>query len=691
MSEAFQLTRRDFLKVGSTAGGGLLVAVFFSRPGALEASGLLLQDQRPQALPLSAFVEIGTDGSVTIIAPCPEIGQGVRTSLPMIVAEELGIDWSTATYKQASADPRYGAMGVGGSDSVTDYWEPLRTAGAAARELLKEAAAQKWGVSRDACEVEKGIVIHPATNRRAPFAELVEVAAGLPAPDPLSLKDPSDFELVGTRVGGVDVPAIVTGRAEYGLDLRVPGMLYAVVERSPVHGGRAVEFDASDALRVPGVREVVEVEPLVIANQLYGAVRSGVAVIADSTWAAMEGRAALRVTWDEGRHAEESTENLRQRFRQRSEREAATTLRDEGNARSSIETASVRLEADYELPILAHVCMEPVNFTAEVGDEHCEVWGPIQNPRFLRAVLAFGLPLPRESVGVHPTLSGGGFGRRLAFDYGIEAAMISKRVGAPVKVVWTREDDVRHDYYRTPSYHRLRAGLDEAGRVLAWQHHILTASLARNSEIPREDEEPGHPGLYDVQGAADIPYAIDNILVEYSPVEVGLQMGSWRSVAHSFNIFVVNSFLDEIAAASGADPLELQLRLLGEPRIAEITLPLPGRRGRPRPDTGLLRRVLQTAAEGAGWGDPLPAGWGRGIACCYYKKTYAAHVAEVSADAGGRVTVRRVVAALDCGRVVNPSGIEAQAEGAVMDAVATVLKWEITVDEGRVEQSNFHD
>lgn len=269
--------------------------------------------------------------------------------------------------------------------------------------------------------------------------------------------------------------------------------------------------------------------------------------------------------------------------------------------------------------------------------------------------------------------------------------MISQSAGAPVKVVWTREDDVRQDYYRTPSHHRMRAGLDEGGRVVSWYHHVLTASLVRNSSLPRPDQETDHPGLYDVQGAADIPYDIDNILIEYTPVDVGLQMGSWRSVSHSFNVFAVNCFIDELAAAAGLDSLDLQLRLLGEPRTAEIELPLRGRRGRPRPDTGILRRVLQTVADRSGWAEPLPAGRGRGIACCYYKKTYAAHVAEVSVDSDGALAVHRIVAALDCGRVVNPNGVEAQAEGAAMDGVATILNWEITLERGRVQQGNFDD
>jgi isoquinoline 1-oxidoreductase beta subunit len=453
-----ELSRREFLKVGSAAGGGLLIAINFPLAGLAEVDDPA--GAHTQARELNAYVEIGPDGRVTIVAPCPEIGQGVRTSLPMIVTEELGVDWSEVTYRQAPADAHYGGMTVGGSDSVTDYWEPLRIAGSTARELLKRAAAERWGVSPGTCRAESGMVVHPPTGRHAAYGDLAEAASRLPVPDPVSLKDPADFELVGTRVSGVDVPAIVTGTAHYGLDVRVPGMLYAVVARCPVHRGRLESFDAAEARKVPGVRDVVEVEPLVIGGQLYGAVRSGVAVIAENTWAAMQGRKALTVTWDEGRYQDERSEAIRTRFRDRAGRSGETVLRDDGDVQAAEAGPATRVEAEYALPALAHVCMEPVNFTADVREDRAMVWGPTQTPRFLRAVLAAGLQLPRESVEVQPTLSGGGFGRRLAFDYGVEAAVISKLTGVPVMVVWTREDDIRHDYYRTPSLHRMRAAID---------------------------------------------------------------------------------------------------------------------------------------------------------------------------------------------------------------------------------------
>ncbi len=619
------------------------------------------------------------------MAPAPEMGQGVRTSLPMILAEELAVDWNAVTVEQAPAHARYGGMTVGGSDSVADYWGPLRRAGATARTMLIAAAAAEWGVPEDSCFAERGEVVHRDSNRRATYGSLARSAAAIAPPASVSLKDPSDFTIIGQRVARTDAPELVDGTAVFGLDIRVPGMLFAVVERCPVHGGTLLAFDASDAIAVPGVRHVFAVEPVVPGGEFYGAVRAGVAVVAENTWSAIKGRQVLGVTWDEGENASESSAALAARFTNAKSGSSAMLLRDDGDAAAVIPNATSTVQAEYELPMLAHACMEPVNYTAHARTDACDAWGPTQTPRRLQGALSAVLGLPASRINVHPTLSGGGFGRRLAFDYGVEAALISRQTDAPVQVVWTREDDIRQDYYRAPSFHRLEAGLDTAGRVTAWRHHILTSSLLRNSER----NPGGHPALYDVQGGADVPFALENIRIEYTPIDFGLQMGSWRSVSHSFNVFAVNSFVDEIAVAARRDPLEVQLELIGEPRELFITLPLPGRRGRVPCDTGRLRRVLERAADAAGWGTPLPARTGRGIACCFYKNTYVAHVAEVSVEPSGNVGVRRIVAAVDCGIVVDPNGLEAQVEGAAMDGVATVLKWGVTVDRGRVQEGNF--
>lgn len=691
MSEA-RLTRRSFMKIGAAAGGGLLVTV--TLPGAgWRFAGLSQPDVpgAPESYPLNAFVEVGLDGSVIIYAPCPELGQGVRTSLPMIVAEELGVEWDAVTYRQAPADERFGSMTVGGSDSVSDYWAPLRAAGALTRELLKEAAARRWRVEASTLRVRSGRVVDDAHGRSAVFGELAAAAVELEMPEDAPLESPEEFQLLGRPTPVVDAPDIVTGRAIYGLDFTVPDMLYAVVERSSVHGGRVAGFEAGPALDVPGVSRVIEVQPWDGNGRFYGSVRSGVAVVAESTWAALQGRSSLRVRWERGGYGEESSERIRERMRNALDSPAASVLREEGDFSTAIARAARRLTAEYELPPLAHVPMEPMNFTADVGPDGCRVWGPTQTPRALRRALSEALGLPLELVEVRPTLAGGGFGRRLAYDYGVEAALISRDVGRPVKVVWMREDDLRHDYYRTPSHHRLEAGLDSRGDVVAWLHHVVSAPLLHHTLAPGEDRDRIPAAIYDIEGASDIAYDIPDLRIEYTPVDIGLQMGSWRSVAHSFNVFAVNSFIDEIAQSIGVDPVQLQLRMLGRPRVAEIAVALPGRRGSPRPDTGLLRRVLDTVVRESGWGSPMPPGHGRGVALSHYKRTYAAHVAEVSVDEAEGVRVRRVVVAMDCGRVVNPSGAAAQVEGAVMDAVASALKWGVTISEGSVDQSNFHD
>ncbi len=679
MSPNSSLTRREFIQAGLGVGGGLLVGHAWM-PEAWAGEG------DPGRFAFNVFVEIATDDTVTLTAPCPEIGQGVRTALPMIVAEELCVAWSQVRVVQAEADPKYGPMAVGGSDSVADYHEPLRRVGAVAREMLIAAAASRWGVEPPTCQVEDGQVVHVPSGRSLRYGELARAASRRPKPAQPGFKDPAKYKIVVERIRRVDLEEIVTGRAVYGFDVKVPAMAYAMVERSPVHGGRVKRFDARKAKQVPGVQQVFEVKPPAV-NNLYGAVRSGVAVVADSYWAAMQGRAAREVEGEGGPNSNTSTDEVRSRFCELKGKPGLKVIRKDGDARQALDSAALRVGAEYELPLLAHACMEPMCFTADVHEGGCETWGPTQNPLQLRELLAGILGLPSEAVKVNLTHEGGGFGRRLAYDYAVEAALVSRAAGRPVKVAWTRQDDIRQDYFRTPSSHRMAAGLDEKGGLIAWYHHVLTSSLATHIFGP----EAEYPEAYDLEGAANLPYAIPNILVEYTPVHVGLQLGSWRSVSHSFNVFAVNAFLDEVAHAAGTDPLALHRRLLGESRQVELQLPLPGRRGRPTWHTGRLRRVLEAAAQKAGWGQPLPPGRGRGIACCYFKQTYAAHVAEVTIGKEGQVKVDRMVAAVDCGRVVNPDGIEAQVEGAAMDGVATVLHWEITFQNGRVQQSDFSD
>ncbi len=683
MSASFKheggMSRRTFLKVTGCTGGGLLIS-FVLQPGKMAGA----DSTGARGFEMNAFVSIETCGRVTIMAPVPEIGQGVRTALPMIVAEELDVCWEQVVVLQAPADARYGAQAVGGSDSVADYWAPLRQAGATARTMLVDAAVLSWGVEPGSCSSRLGKVVHHPTGRILSYGSLAELASTLPVPEHVVLKDPSDFHIIGQPLPRVDLPDITTGEAKYGIDVRLPKMRYAVIERCPVHQGKVRVVDDTAARRVPGVVDVHKIGPLGVSDR-YGAVRAGVAVIADNPWAAMKGREQLRVRWDEGRWQQESSSRIAARFAELRDRPGLTTVRRKGDVRISQSGVKIEVKAEYQLPLLGHACMEPMCFTADLRSDRCELWGPTQAPQNLQRLVAALTRLPLETVVVHTTLEGGGFGRRLAYDYGVEAVLVSRAVGGPVQVLWTREDDIRHDYFRTPSYHSMFAALDDKHHVIAWRHHVITSPIRWQSAGP--DTE--HPELYELEGAANLPYeTIPNILVEYTPIDVGIQIGSWRSVAHSYNVFAVNTFVDEIAAAAGRDSLELQLELLGTPRKVEIELPLPGRRGRPHWDTGRLRRVLELAARKARWGSDLPAGRGRGLACGYFKRTYVAHVAEVELD-GNDLAVRRVVTAIDCGRVINPDGVEAQVDGSVMDAVATVLNWEITLEGGRVRQSNF--
>lgn len=678
-------TRRTFLKAGAAATGGLIVAAGLPGCGNGPPGGGEEPAAGGRSSSLNAFVEIRPDGRVVLTSPIPEIGQGVSTALPMILAEELDVDWADVEVRQAEIDDRYDTpQAAAGSDSVADSWSPLRAAGAAARAMLVGAAAARWGVDEAECATERGEVIHEPTGRRAGYGALAADAARRPVPESPPLKDPSEFRIVGTRRRGVGAEAIVTGRATFGMDVRRPGMLRAAVARCPVVDGRLAACENAAALAVPGVRSVHRIDPVVPRDVIYGAVRAGVAVVADHTWAALQGRDALVVEWDTGAWAGESTGRISEAFARAADGPPDEILREEGDARGALARATTRLEAEYELPALPHACMEPMNFLADVRDGICEVEGPVQNPPLLRALLAATLDLEPERIRVIPARSGGGFGRRLSVDYGVEAALVSRAVGAPVQVVWTREDDFRGDYFRTPALHRLEGGLDAEGRPIAWRHRVVVDSLARHIRAGEVEA----PAVYDVQGAADVGYAVPNLRVEYSSVPVGIRLGSWRSVSHSYNVFATGSFADEMARAAGADPLAFLLALVGEGSDREIVLPLPGRRGEVRFSPRRARRVVEAAAGAAGWGEPTPPGSGRGIAFSAYKASYAAAVADVTVGPSD-VSIDRIVTALDCGIVVNPAGLEKQMEGAALDGVATVLKWGMDVERGRPAAVNF--
>ncbi len=654
------MQRRDFLQVTATAAGGLLVLSTLPRTMHGLAGGSL-----------GAFVEIGPDGIVTIAAKNPEIGQGVKTALPLIVAEELDVTWDRVRVVQADLDRRYGDQYAGGSDAVSENFDGLRQAGATARNLLVAAAGAGWGGAADTCHTEPGLVIHAPTGRRLGYGALAAEAARLPVPEKVALKPRSAYRLIGTRIRATDQPAIATGRVSYGIDTRVPGMLRASVLHPPF-GHRLASLDSSAGQRVPGVKRVVRIDPLPSPLHL----RQGVAVVADSTWAAIQGVRALQTTWERVAGPPVDSEAIRDAMH-RAVLRPGEPVRSEGDVDRALAGAARVVEATYELPLLAHVPMEQINCLADVRPGRAEVWGPMQDPDGVRELTARVTGLPITAIAVHMTRSGGGFGRRLMSDYGAEAAYLSKAIGAPVQVLWTREEDLSQDFYRPCAVHRLRAGLDASGRVVAWDHRMANPSRYAYAEN-------GQPPVVSELYPDDFPAGfIPDFRLAYTHIPCGIPGGAWRSTLHSPNAFAVQSFVDELAHASGKDPLMLRLKLLGPPRRLDYK-----GHGGPVFDTGRLTGVLRLVAEKAGWGSPLPAGRARGIAAHFTFGSYAAHVVEVARAPDG-FRVERVVVAMDCGLVVNRSGAEAQVQGGVIDGISAALYGGVTVEGGRVRETNF--
>ncbi len=641
------MERRDFLQVTGTIGAGLVI-------------GFRIPNRRGVApFAPNAWLRIGTDDSVLVIVDRSEMGQGVTTSLPMLLAEELEADWTKIRFEFAPADKAYinqlfGMQGTGGSSSVRAAWKPLREAGARARSILIAAAAQTWGVEPASCRAEAGAVIHAATSRRLTYGALAQRAAALPVPADVQLKDPKDWRLAGTPTKRLDTRFKVNGTAQFGIDVRVPGMLTAVVARSPVFGGKVGSFDATAAKAIPGVRHVVQIS-------------SGVAVVGDGYWPAKQGRDALKVSWDEGPVAQVSSASISSLFAQRATQDGAVARHD-GDAVAALAGAAQRVEAVYEMPFLAHATMEPMNCTAHVRADGVDIWAPTQFQTGAQMIGAQIGGTAAEKVAVHTTYLGGGFGRRFELDFIIEALETSKAAGAPVKVIWSREDDIQHAQYRPANYHQLRAGLDAAGQPVAWTHRIVAPSIM--ARMFPQTVKNGLDGEA-VEGGVGLPYAIPNVHVDYQLTDTGIPVGFWRSVNNSFNGFAVEGFIDELAAAAKQDPYEYRRALLANA---------------PR-DLG----VLELAASKAGWGTPLPAGRARGIAVYKSFESFAAEVAEVSVSPEGDVRVHRVVCAIDCGMHVNPSTIEAQMQSGIVYGLTAALKGAIDIEGGRVVQSNFHD
>jgi isoquinoline 1-oxidoreductase beta subunit len=608
----------------------------------------------------NAFVRIGQDGRVTITIPQVEMGQGTFTSCPMLLAEELEVDLSQVQVEQAPPNEKLygnpllgGLQATGNSNSIRAFYEPLRQAGATARTMLITAAANTWRVDASACSAEKGVVTHAATGRKLTYGELADKAATLSPPVKVALKDPKDFKLVGTPAKRLDTPAKVNGSAVYGIDAKVPGMKVATVAACPVFGGRLKSVDDSKALAIKGVHRVVRLD-------------DAVCVVADHMGAAKKGLAALAIEWDEGPNAKLTTADIVAEMEKASE-QGGVVVRNEGDVVQSLAGAKTKLDAIYQVPFLAHTTMEPINCTVHVQRDGCEIWVGTQVIARAQAAAAKVTGLPPEKVVVHNHFLGGGFGRRLEVDFIAQAVAIAKQVEGPVKIIWTREEDIQHDMYRPYFYDRFSAGLDAEGRPVAWSHHHCGSSIIARWAPPffQNGFDPDT-----VEGALEMPYSFPNVRLEYVRHEPkGVPTAFWRSVGPSHNIFVVESFIDELAAAANKDPVEYRKALLDKSPRAKA--------------------VLELAAEKSGWGGTLPKGSGRGVSVQTTFGSYMAQVAEVDVSKQGDVRVKRITCAVDCGIPVNPNTIEAQVQSAIIYGLSAALYGEITLKDGRVEQSNF--
>ena len=668
--------RRAFLKTGAAAGAGLIIG--FHVP-ASAADDPAQQQEKKTPNPFNAWVHITPDNRITLILEKSEMGQGIMTAVPMILAEELCVDWKNVIVRQAPTDPDIYDHGTGGSGSIAGCWLPMRRAGAAAREMLVAAAAARWGVNTNTCVAKNGGVLHGSRNNFLTYGELADDAAKLPIPNlnAVPLKNSDDFTIVGKGTRRFEGADKTNGKAKFGIDSRVPGMQYAVVARCPVFGAKLKSFDAARAKSVAGVRDVFAIEP--VSQGAFSA--GGVAVIADNSWAAIEGRKALQVEWDNGPNAGESSETLHQQFLDNA-RKPGKPYRNDGDPDAAISSAAKKIDATYEFPFAAHATMEPMNCTVHIRPDSAEAWVPTQAPQWAQDIIAGVSKLPKDKIKVNTTLMGGGFGRRYMADFVMEAAQVSKQTGKPVMVLWTREDDMQHDFYRPASYHHFSGAIDDKGNIAAWKHFQTSTSIEamwnpKGKEAPEKSE---------FATAVFIPYQTPNYRVEYTLAESGVPRAWWRSVEHSTSGFVVECFVDELASAAAADPLEFRLRSIGGDRkIPDFTDP---KEGKPL-DTARLKGVLKLASDKAGWGSPLPKGTARGVAGYYSFNTYTAAVAEVSMK-DGMPKVHRLVYAVDCGRPINPDGIRAQVEGAAIYGLSAALHDAITIKGGAVEQTNFH-
>jgi isoquinoline 1-oxidoreductase subunit beta len=691
------VSRRGLLK-GMVSTGGLVLALNFLPPrAALADTPKWGADAMPHGTVNDprAFVSIAPDGLVTIICHRSEMGQGVRTGMPLIVADEMEADWARVKVAQAPADEvKFGNQNTDGSRSTRHFLLPMRQCGAAVRMMLEQAAAKRWDVALEEVEANNHQIIHKPSGKKLSYGELATEAAAIAAPavDAIRLKKPSQFRYIGKAgtniVDGFD---ITTGRAKYGQDVRLPGQKYAVIARPPVMGGKVASFDATDTMKVPGVVKIVEIPAPPLPSTFLPS--GGLAVIAENTWAAIQGRNALKITWDDGPHGVYESKSYRAAL-EATARQPGMVLRKEGDAGAAMASATRKVEAEYYIPHLAHATMEPPCATARIVDGKVEVWTSVQNPQGAHDLVAKTLGLAPEDVTVHVMLLGGGFGRKAKPDFAVEAALLSKNIGGePVKVVWMREDDIHNGFYHTVSVERLEAGLDKDGKTVAWRHISVAptiASIFKPDQIYEMSKELG-------MGLVDMPFDVSNISIENGPAVAHTKIGWFRSVSNISHAFAIQSFAAELAAAAGKDQRDYVLDLIGPARIVDVRNSTKdfwdyGENPDFYPvDTARLRKVVEVATEKAGWGRQLPPGNGLGLAVHRSFVTYVAAVVEVAVDDKGNVSVPQVNMAIDCGPVVNPDRVRAQMEGACIMGLSVAMKSEITFKDGKVQQSNYDD
>jgi isoquinoline 1-oxidoreductase subunit beta len=651
---ANDVSRRRLLQAAAAAGGGLILSLHLPfANGQAEAAGA-------DRFAPNAFIRIGSDGQIVLTMPYVEMGQGTYTSIPMLIAEELEVDLKQVRLEHAPPNEKLygnpllgGIQATGNSNAVRAAWQPLRQAGAIARTMLVSAAAKRWNVDAASCRAQSGEVLHVPTGRRVKYGALAADAARIPVPETVALKRPEDFKLIGTPAKRLDTPAKVNGTAVFGIDVRPPGVKIATLAQSPVFGGRVKSVDDAAAKAVKGVRQIVQLD-------------DAVAVVADHMGAAKKGLAALKIEWDDGPHAKLNTDDIAGEL-EKATLNPGAVAQNIGDVDKAMASAVTKVEATYHVPFLAHATMEPMNCTAHVRKDGCEVWLGSQAMAWVQAAAAKTAGLPLDKVVVHNHLIGGGFGRRLEADGVIRAVQIAQHVDGPVKVVWTREEDIQHDMYRPYWFDRMSAGLDAKGMPVAWGHRFAGSSVLARWAPPffNNGLDPDT-----TEGAIDLVYALPNMHVEYLRVEPpGIPTAFWRSVGPSHNVFVTESFIDELAAAAKHDPVAYRLALLDKAPRAKA--------------------VLELVAQKAGWGQPLPERVGRGVSLQFVFATYMAQVAEVEVAKDGAVRVRRVVCAVDCGTVVNPDTVQAQIQSAIIFGITAALHGKITLKDGRVEQTNF--